>query len=392
MENKKILFVDDEVDILRSIERAFLEEDFEIYFTKSVDEAIVILDTKDIDILVSDMRMPIKDGVELFKYAKKNYPSIPRIALSAYTDEGQVYRLLDKNLIKLYILKPWKNSEVVDIIKKAIALEEKLNDKRMLTIINNIESLPTLPDIYIKVNNMIETGSGLNDIVEEVSRDQSISSRILRIANSGFYGLKTDSIAQAVSYLGSDILKNIILTTQIFKLSSSDRMYYEMIWGHTEIISENMVKFVKNYLGEKPLPIYLSAALFHDIGMVILIKEFKSKYKQILRTVQEGNGEGKLLELEKENFGMTHQELGGLLLNWWEFPYHIIECLMYHHSPNNEEIINKELVKMLYLCDVYSWKNILKNKKRKIEIDPKVLKDMNLTVEKCDEIFGASTK
>ncbi len=388
MGSKIILFVDDEEQILKSIERAFIGENYQIETATSVDEAIEILKNKDVDIIVTDMKMPIKGGDVLLKYAKDFYPSIPRIALSGYADESKVYRLLESNIIKHYIMKPWKNEELIGVINKVVELEEKLSNSHLLKLINNISSIPTIPEAYKRINEIIQNDGGLDDIAKEISKDPSISSKILKIANSGFYALKTDSVVQAVSFLGINIVKNVVLSNEIFKVKKEYKRYIDIIWEHIDVINNNIKALLKFYLDIPYQTMYTSAALFHDIGMAILVNEYGEKYMEILKNSTE-NTMLELNEKEKEILGVTHAEVGGFLLNWWEFPYHIIEATMYHHDPTNPAIINDKFVKTLYLSDMYSWGTIL-NKEDDVEPNLTILQDLNITKEECIKIFNDS--
>ena len=110
---KKILFVDDEKQILRALRRLFMNRDYDVHFAQSGSEALEIMKTEDIDLLVSDIRMPVMDGLELLRQAKEKSPLTLRVALSGYTDNKRIYSALEDNLAKLYLFKPWDNKELL---------------------------------------------------------------------------------------------------------------------------------------------------------------------------------------------------------------------------------------------------------------------------------------
>ena len=103
---KRILFVDDEAQILRSITRLFMDTEYDILTAESGAEALDILEIEQVDVIVSDMKMPKMTGYELLSQVKRKFPDIVRIILSGFSDERIVFDALQKNIAKLYILKP----------------------------------------------------------------------------------------------------------------------------------------------------------------------------------------------------------------------------------------------------------------------------------------------
>jgi YesN/AraC family two-component response regulator len=112
MEQKKtVLFVDDEVRILRSIKRIVFDKEFESLFANSGPEALEMLKEHDVQVLVTDMRMPEMTGLELLRAVKMEYPFIARIVLSGYTQVTTLLTAINQGEIMRYIIKPWENEE-----------------------------------------------------------------------------------------------------------------------------------------------------------------------------------------------------------------------------------------------------------------------------------------
>jgi len=121
--SKTILFVDDEKQILRALKRLFLRSENRILLAEGGKQALEILATEKVDMMITDMRMPEMDGHELLIEVKKKYPEIIRIALSGYTAKKVVLSALDKNLAKIYLLKPWNNDEIKQTIDGLFTFE-----------------------------------------------------------------------------------------------------------------------------------------------------------------------------------------------------------------------------------------------------------------------------
>lgn len=125
-----VLFVDDEENILRSLERGLIDEDYECIFVNSGEKALKVLEEQPISVIVSDMRMPNMDGLELLKIVKEKWPKTVRIVLSGYAQLTQVLATVNQADIFRFILKPWKmESEFMGIIQSALDYN-KLQEER----------------------------------------------------------------------------------------------------------------------------------------------------------------------------------------------------------------------------------------------------------------------
>ena len=106
-EKLKVLFVDDEANVLSAIRRAVQEEEYEALFAISAKEALALLAKEEIAVLVTDMRMPEMDGLELLQLAKEQFPATVRMVLSGYTQLSQVLATVNHADVFSFITKPW---------------------------------------------------------------------------------------------------------------------------------------------------------------------------------------------------------------------------------------------------------------------------------------------
>ncbi len=352
---KKILFVDDEKQILRALKRLFVNSTYDVYFAESGDAALKLLKDNTFDLLVTDIRMPEMDGIELLRQVKETSPLTLRVALSGYTDNKKIYSALEDNLAKLYLFKPWDNKELTSLIDRLFDLEDVLKDKKLLNLINNLDELPTVPDLYSELCKMVEDNVDIETISRKLEEDQSIASKLLRVANSAFYGAKTGSISQAIMYIGLINVKNIVLSNGIFTSLGIDRDLQRSLWDHVNLTNRLMNAIYQKCLFKKVPNMFASAGLLHDIGRVIIYQFFMDEFKQVLEVVKE-HPERSITEIEREIIGVDHQKIGGYLLNWWEIPVPIVESAVFHHDPMHESVINKELVSVVHIANYYSWK------------------------------------
>lgn len=266
--NKTILFVDDENQILRALNRLFIDSEYTVFLAEGGEQALDILKKENIGLVITDMRMPGMDGFHLLKAVKENYPSVLRLVLSGYADEEVVFKSIRQNLAKMYIFKPWDNSKLMSSIVKMLETNSMLKDKSLLTMINNLEELPTITSTYNRLCSLIEQDIEIKKISSVIEEDPSVAAKVLHIANSAFYGAKTGSVSQAIMYLGLASIRNIVLTTTVFEKIKSGKkfgMAKELLWEHA-CLCNKAVALLHEKLFKKNFPIFMH----HQVYCIIL--------------------------------------------------------------------------------------------------------------------------
>jgi two-component system, NtrC family, response regulator HupR/HoxA len=111
MDMKTVLFVDDEERLLNSLKRGLIDESYKCLFANSGPEALKVLAANTVHVIVTDMRMPEMNGLELLRLVREKYPDIIRIVLSGYTQITTLLTAINEGHIYKYITKPWKLEE-----------------------------------------------------------------------------------------------------------------------------------------------------------------------------------------------------------------------------------------------------------------------------------------
>lgn len=350
---KNILLVDDEEEILKAIVRLFFDTDYEVITAESGTEALDILKKQEVNLIISDMRMPDMDGYVLLSKVKALYPETVRIILSGYSEENIILDTLQKNI--LYMLKPWDNQTLIRKITRLLEASEILKNANLLTQINNISHLPTCIEHYECIMNLIDSGANLGQISAEIEKDMSISTRILRVANAICYGMKTGSIKRAVSYVGMENLKRLVSLSSVIDTKSYTRAEGEVIENINQhaYLSNRLLHFLYEKHLNKRLPDkYDSVGLLHNIGMIIFLKYFPDRYIDILIKAKKNPQD--LITLEKEVFSISHDEVGRYVLQWGEFPDYMQEITLFHHRPMDGSMEYKEIIFAVHIVGEYA--------------------------------------
>lgn len=354
---KNILLVDDDEQVLQAFSTAFEASDYTVICTRSAVEALVVLEGLTIDIAVCDLKMPDMSGIELLKRIKKNRPSTIRILLGSQADEKLVLNSLLDNIAKAHIFKPWGDAELKRIIKQVLDTEELLSSKDLLTVINNTGRLPTLKPFYQEILSAIESDADIAAISARIERDPAISAKMLQMANSAYYGVKTASIQKAATFLGTQNLKNLVLTTSVmdsFTLRGAGSRIAQDVWAQASLTNKIQRILSETILFRRQNHTECTAGLLHNLGIVFMIKQYPDYIPFLSEALADPQAD--LLALEMNRYGITHAQVGGYLLQWWDLPYVMVEAALYHGAPNDERIINKDLVSIVHVAQHYASK------------------------------------
>jgi len=121
MTQNTVLFVDDESNVLSAIRRAVMEESYTSFFAGSGAEALATMEQHEISVIVTDMRMPVMDGLTLLKLVKEKYPRTVRVVLSGYTQLSQMLATINQGEIFKFITKPWTTEqELIPVVRQAV--------------------------------------------------------------------------------------------------------------------------------------------------------------------------------------------------------------------------------------------------------------------------------
>ena len=128
-----LLFVDDEENILRSLKRLFLDENYDILTVTSAEEGLKVVVDKELSLIISDQMMPGMKGVDFLSEVKDIAPDVVRILLTGYADLNATIAAINKGEVYRFITKPWNDEELVVIVKQSLEYRELVMSNRTLT-------------------------------------------------------------------------------------------------------------------------------------------------------------------------------------------------------------------------------------------------------------------
>ena len=333
---KNIIFVDDEKRILDGLRRMLRvkRNDWRMTFVDHASKAEEMIDQEDFDVIVSDMRMPEIDGATLLTRIKEKHPHVIRIILSGHTELEAAIRAVP--VAHQFLSKPCNSESLIEIIERTCRLQNVINSDRIKDIIGKIDRLPTVPATYSTLTEKLaDPDCSIKEIAEIIEKDPSISAKILQLVNSAFFGLsrQISNIQTAISQIGMNMLKNLVLSVEIFR-SFEENTPTKFSIEEIQEISLSTAKIAKTITDDKKLAedAYI-AGILHQIGELILAYHLTEEFNQV-RQLMKTKPELSQNQAELEVIGITHAEIGAYLLGIWGIPYNVIEAVANYMIPN----------------------------------------------------------
>jgi HD-like signal output (HDOD) protein len=335
-----ILFVDSDKNQLQSLRRSLRDQrQWSLHFADTAEAALAILDQQPVDILVSETRLDGTTGAALLKRAQHDYPLTTRLLFS-----GQALRQPAQEMVHhahQFIAKPCDRETLIALLQRVILLRKLLNNPGMREMVNCLGTLPSLPDTYAELIELLRSeSSSVQQIGKVVEQDLAMSAKLLQMVNSAFFGLprRIASPVQAVTLLGIETVTNLALTAGIFNQiepSLVETFGLEALWAHSLRVA-GLSRALYMDMGytrlEADLP--FMAGLLHDLGKLILVSANPDEYRNIVE--QSKQKQLPIHLTEEESLWTGHAAVGAYLMGLWGLPLDAVEAVALHHQPRTQ--------------------------------------------------------
>lgn len=234
---------------------------------------------------------------------------------------------------------------------------QKLSAEQTEAKILECDRLPSLGSINFALQSILSReDASVQQISESVSRDPSLTTRVLRLTNSPFYGLRNEALSldQAIFYLGVTQIQRLVMASPIIDqfagVAEGGSFSWKEFWKHSmavATVSQELFNFggVGGSGGQSG---YL-AGLVHDIGKIAIAISLPEEFLAIHRAVVETERE--LCEVEREFLGLDHAEVGSLYFKSQKMPGFLIHSTRYHHRPSEAEE-DQRLAAVVYIANL----------------------------------------
>lgn len=221
-------------------------------------------------------------------------------------------------------------------------------------LVNRVDEIPVFSQTVGKILKLVEDPkSDAHDIEKEILKDQGFTTKILKLANSAYFGAtrQISTVSQATTILGFQAIKSLVLASSVGKVLKAELPGYalekEALWKQSQICAITARVISKKIKFRQPDQAY-TAGLLRDIGKVILDHYLNEQFNKIMDEVNDGLKS--FVEVEEEILGFNHGQVGAKIAEKWNLPEDLVEAIAFHHQPEKAQL-NSKLVAITHIAD-----------------------------------------
>ena len=285
------------------------------------------------NLVISDFRMPEMSGTELLENVRKTSPATIRLLMSGY-----MAQLAKVGSAHQFIAKPFQPKETVLKVHRAISIQANFqSNPALVKLVTGLQSLPVIPVVFTQLMALLEqTESSLQDIANLLAQDGGMLTRVIQLANSPLFqrGDPVTSAVDAILVLGLQNIKAIVLSLHLF--NNYNQLNFqpikpEQLWSHCWKVGTIAQRLCCKYHGAQFSNDAFFAGILHDLGQLILMEnrpqQYMATYEKAVKTKQS------LACVEKQEFGLTSQELCSFLAQLWGLSPSVTNAIAHHEAP-----------------------------------------------------------
>lgn len=228
---------------------------------------------------------------------------------------------------------------------------EKLNKAKLQELLSTV-SLPAMPDSAVQLLKIAnDWDKDAADYARPIEADATLAAQVLRFVNSSYFGFRYQicSVKQAITLLGLQTIKNFVMWTAVFGIIvDPGKSGFSMLRFRCDAIRRALLaRALAKRMGVADPEEVFTGGLLQDIALPLLVKSLGDDYLDLLEASQ--GSDTRLRDLEHEQYGWTHGDLGSRLLKRWELPTTLQKLLPYHSTP---ETVLKSYLKSGDVCAV----------------------------------------
>lgn len=231
--------------------------------------------------------------------------------------------------------------------------------QRIESTINNIAALPTMPEVATKILNMVNDPEvSFKAVAEEISKDQSMTTNILKLCNSAYFskGKEITSIDRAIVTLGIKEVTSIVMVIAAKPILDKFVIGYDLgkgeLWKQGLIVA-NIAKKIALMKNRKDIAdVVFTGGIIHNVGKTVIAIYVQNTYNDILNEVKTKNMT--FNEAEKSIMGYSHQEISEKILEKWNFPPVLKAIVRYYAEPENAPEQYRSEVSVVHIANTIS--------------------------------------
>ena len=231
-----------------------------------------------------------------------------------------------------------------------------MTNTNIADLVKGVGDLVTLPDVFIRINQLVEDpDSTSEDISKVVSQDPSFTVRLLRVANSPFYGFSSsvETVSRAVTLIGTSQIRNLALSTSVSRTFAglpNELVSMDNFWHHS-LYCALVARILARRARKSDPEAVFTAGLLHDIGELVIFNRLPEQAKEALVLVLDSGDELPVYLAERQIMGFDHAQVGGELARQWHLPPLLQDCITYHHDIQQAQLCPRETA-MVHIANI----------------------------------------
>jgi HD-like signal output (HDOD) protein len=334
----RILLIEDDTSLLEVLHRSLTkrEPEWQVVACHSSREALSLLEHEEFQVVLTDLLMPDVDGEQILRTVAQTSPQTLRLLHSGSVDSARIVEALGvaHNLFE----KPCRVQDVIAVVKRAERLRRSIDSTKICQLISGSTSVPAIPQSFFAIQKLlVEDDFYLPRLVEVIQRDLSVSTVVLKAANSAYFGApaKITTVEKALIRLGVNTVKSLVFYSELFGQipeRTIRRFGVNALMDESLQVGDLARNFCRQLSDSTDLheEVFLAGVL-HDIGKLLLIQLVPKQYAAALKMEQEEGMD--ILETERQVLGATHEQVGAYFGSIWGLPTSLVEAIAFHHQP-----------------------------------------------------------
>jgi len=345
--------------ILNGLRRALRSQraEWDVLTASGGREALDILGHTDIDVIVSDIRMPGMMGYDLLEDVRKRHARVIRLALSGQAADGDVDKCVGP--VHQFLSKPCEAEPLKAILARTRVLMDMPVPERIKGAVNTMEALPSLPQAYDSLQHELESPTTTTSAVAAtVLQDIGMSLRTLQLVSSSFYAAPAEvaSPARQIEFLGLDVLRRLACSPTAFRRCArpeGENFSLARQCGHGRTVARFARRIMEmEGAGPDAADEAYVAGLVHHVGKVVFMDRFPDEYDEALSLGKEQGIPPS--DAETQVFQATHAAVGAYLLGLWGLPDAVVRAASWHHCPIESPGRQFDALTAVHAADVFA--------------------------------------
>ncbi len=332
--------------------------------------ALAALTARKFDLVITDVQVAGLGSGALLATCAMDHPDVVRFVRGG---PGSDRPMLAAACAHQFVPEPLDAGALVAQIDRAFVLRESLASPELRAIVGRMTAIPTLPALYTAVVSELQRlHVSTQRIGALVADDPAMSAKVLQLVNSPFFGcqMRVSDPAMAVQRLGLETVRGLVLSTHVFETfrrPTRGALNMEQLWQHASTVSALAGSLAQmDGVAGDVVQDARTAGLLHDVGKLLLVATLPVVSMRINERAR--RDARPTVELEREELGVTHAELGAYLLGLWGLPDAIVEATAWHHYPPSAAPVGHSALSFVVAANVLAAAG-----RRRTDADPESL-------------------